>query len=194
MDTCVTCARHTCRLLSSCWISGAFPPLYHDLTQYLFSALTVLAVSSLLNHEDALSDKEWFEESVQLLEQLKDSGNLPAREFHRHVKLITNALTKVEEGRRDLKTRRTHLTRSSNQGKGVITAGVTDTAAVQHGVALIMPGINATAETAEAALAEPSLQEFLLQPAVDMQFPDVTFDFFTEGNGLYWPELDLPGQ
>ncbi|KAM7191621.1 Fungal specific transcription factor domain containing protein [Naviculisporaceae sp. PSN 640] len=194
MDTCVTCARHTCRLLSSCWISGAFPPLYHDLTQYLFSALTVLAVSSLLNHEDTLSDKEWFEESVQLLEQLKDSGNLPASEFHRHVKLIIAALAKVEERRQGPHMRNTALTRSSVQGESVTTTSVTDTAPVRHSEAVITSGINATAETAEAALAEPSLQEFLLQPAVEMQFPDVTFDLFTDGNGLYWPEFDFQGQ
>lgn len=198
IDTCVTCARHTCKLLSSSWINGAFPPLYHDLTQYLFSAMTVLAVSSLLHHDDILSDKEWFEESVRLLDQLRDTGNYSAREFHRHVKLIIAALGKVEEEKQ-------------KGGSG----GFNDTAAAaaitvlqqqqQHArvegppIGILVPGLggnpphatsmSAGDQTAEAALAEPSLQEFLLQPAIDMQFPDVTMeDFFSEGDGLYWPD------
>ncbi|KAJ4290021.1 hypothetical protein N0V88_006822 [Collariella sp. IMI 366227] len=69
IDACIRCARHSVRILSDSWINGAFPALYHDLTQYLFSALTVLAVSSLLGHADSAGDRDGFEDAVQLLAQ-----------------------------------------------------------------------------------------------------------------------------
>ena len=111
IQRCIRCARHTCRVLSESWIKGAFPALYHDLTQYLFSSLTVLAISCLLppsvtssadpsRREDQcgddagpdISDREVFEEAVELLEQVKESGNFAAREFSRHVRLIVRVV------------------------------------------------------------------------------------------------------
>jgi hypothetical protein len=52
-------------------------------------------------------------------------------------------------------------------------------------------GLGAVAETAETALAEPSLQELLMQPAIEMQFLEASSDFLDGGNGLYWPEFPL---
>jgi proline utilization trans-activator len=183
IDTCIRCARHSCRILCESWIHGAFPALYHDLTQCLFSALTVLAVSSLLDHGECTRDKEWFEESVELLSQLKDSGNFPAREFYRHVELIMATLRDVE-GRNNKSLgigpdqelqcgADARLT--SHASGGDARAGTTDRFW--------------TAVTTETALAEPSLQQLLMHPTVDMQFPESGFDLFSEENVLYWPEF-----
>ncbi|KAK0654827.1 fungal-specific transcription factor domain-containing protein [Cercophora newfieldiana] len=180
MDACIRCARQTSRILSESWIHGAFPALYHDLTQCLFSALTVLAVSSLLDHSECVSDREWFEESVELLSQLKDSGNFPAREFYRHVELIIGTIKQVEERK---------------QGRLVMSAGAGPRDTACGGLAVQGVRGEGTAHafgaavTAEIALTEPSLQQLLMQPTVDMQFPESGFDLFSEENGLFWPEF-----
>jgi len=181
IDTCILCARHSCRLLSESWIHGAFPALYHDLTQYLFSVLTVLALSSLLGHDDSAADREWFEELVQLLYQLRDSGNFPAREFCRHADLMVAAVDKAA-GR----------TNASGMGGGDLSMGL-GSAQTGNGEERDPGGFGAgaAAVTAETALAEPSLQELLMQPTSEMQFPDSGFDLFNDGNGLYWPDFDF---
>ncbi|KAK4039006.1 fungal-specific transcription factor domain-containing protein [Parachaetomium inaequale] len=166
IDACIRCARHSCRILSESWVRGAFPALYHDLTQYLFSALTVLAVSSLLGGPDGgAGDREWFGDSVRLLAQVRDSGNLPAREFARHAELIAAAVRRAEE----------------RGGHGDDSVGRE-------------PAGDGVAVTAETALAEASLQDLLMQPTVGMQLPDAGFDLFASEDGLYWSELDFPVQ
>ncbi|KAK0634158.1 fungal-specific transcription factor domain-containing protein [Immersiella caudata] len=183
IDTCIRCARHSYRILSESWIHGAFPALYHDLTQCLFSALTVLAVSSLLDHSECGRDREWFEESVELLSQLKDSGNFPAREFYRHVELIMATLKDVDRRReRDLARNADQELQCGDVAR--LTGHGTD---AEAGDGTACPF--GTAVTAETALAEPSLQQLLMQPTVDMQFPESGFDLFSEENGLYWPEF-----
>ncbi|KAK5659345.1 hypothetical protein OQA88_1438 [Cercophora sp. LCS_1] len=120
IDTCIRCARHSCRILSESWINGAFPALYHDLTQYLFSSLTVVAVSSLMAHEGSMSDRECFEDAVELLAQLRDSGNFSAKEFWRHAELIAAAVKKADE--------RSVLTTEGDAGGGVEELGTAETA------------------------------------------------------------------
>ncbi|KAK4445293.1 fungal-specific transcription factor domain-containing protein [Podospora aff. communis PSN243] len=183
IDTCIRCARHSCRILCESWIHGAFPALYHDLTQCLFSALTVLAVSSLLGHSECAKDREWFEESVELLSQLKDSGNFPAREFYRHVELIMATLKDAES--------RKYGSVCFSSDQDLRSGG--DACSTPHGAGGdARDGMADSLEiafTAETALAAPSLQQLLMQPTVDMQFPESGFDLFSEENGLYWPEF-----
>lgn len=181
IDTCTRCARHSCRILSQSWVSGAFPALFPDLTQYLFSALTILAASSLLPHDSphgekkaagfSVSDREAFEESVQLLSQLKDSGNFPAREYYRHVELITAAIKRVDD-KKD----------SGQQGSELLA--LPPQAHVQP-----------QGQTAETALAEPSLQELLMQSTAvaEMQFLDSGVGLFGDEGKLYWPECYFQG-
>ncbi|KAK3990400.1 fungal-specific transcription factor domain-containing protein [Cladorrhinum sp. PSN332] len=192
IDTCTRCARHSCRILSQSWVSGAFPALFHDLTQYLFSALTILAASSLLPSDSPhgsdkptaaagfrVSDREAFEESVQLLSQLKDSGNFPAREYYRHVELIVAAIKKVDE-KRD---------RQSRNKSGVMNA---ETVPLHRHGGVQPPSQDQTAET---ALAEPSLQELLMQSTAmtEMQFLDSGIGLFGDEGELYWPEFCFQG-
>ena len=143
-------------------MNGAFPALYHDLTQYLFSALTVLAASSLLGHENSHSDKEWFEESVDLLSRLKDGGNIPAREYYRHVELLVTTRDMVEQ---------------RMQQK------------LLEGQTYVAGAFGGYGETGETALAEPLLEEVLMQAASEI--PESGYHMFLadEGGRLSWPEL-----
>lgn len=198
IDTCIRCARHSCRILSESWINGAFPALYHDLTQYLFSALTVLAASSLLSHDDSANDRDGFEDAVQLLSQVKDSGNFPAQEFYRHAELIVAAVKKADDRTNDSAEALLGPQLGVREGgSGKVNVSLQhDLGSVQVGNVNReegdVAGLGVVAETAETALAEPSLQELLMQPAIEMQFLEASSDFLDGGNGLYWPEFPLP--
>jgi hypothetical protein len=190
IDACVRCARHSCRILAESWVSGAFPALYHDLTQYLFSALTVLAASSLLgggSPDGGAGDREAFEDSVRLLAQVRDSGNFPAREFARHAELIAAAVRRAEE-RGGKHGGEPAWREGASTGSEPARCGFTGSGPARA------RGDAGVAVTAETALAEASLQDLLMQPAVDMQLPDAGFDLFTSEDGLYWSELDFPVQ
>ncbi|KAK0665467.1 fungal-specific transcription factor domain-containing protein [Cercophora samala] len=188
IDTCIRCARHSYRILSESWINGAFPALYHDLTQSLFSALTVLAVSSLLDHEESASDRESFEDAAQLMSQLKDSGNFPAKEYYRHVKLMLEMIKKTEE-----KNARAEMAGPGNDVPSYIGQGAQGHFGEAHAEERDhMADMNGLEVTAETALAEPSLEEFLMQPAMGMQFledPASSDLLFQQGGGIYWPEF-----
>lgn len=69
-------------------------------TQYLFSAATILAISTLLHGKDRQSDEDQFEVTVSFLVQLQDNGNYAAAEFHKHIEAITDLMysTKVRLG------------------------------------------------------------------------------------------------
>ncbi|EAQ88432.1 hypothetical protein CHGG_05051 [Chaetomium globosum CBS 148.51] len=203
IDACIRCARHSYRILSESWINGAFPALYHDLTQYLFSSLIVLAISSLLDHHDDsanASDRDGFEDAVQLLSRVRDSGNIPAREFYRHAELIVAAVTKARKGRsHDSSAEVDMCAQMAARPAGGGTADALDTplglgpmqvgdlSREERGAA----GLGIMIETGETALAEPSLQELLMQPAMEMQFLEPSSDFFDGGHELYWPEFPL---
>ncbi|KZL63284.1 c6 transcription factor, partial [Colletotrichum incanum] len=175
-ETCIRCARHSCRLLTECWIDGSFATFDYFYTQYLFSAATVLAVSSLLNGKESHNDREQFEEAAQFLSQLKDNGNFAAEEFCQHIDAM----------------KRTMAAAQARRG-GYATAG--DTSAVMpyaastftDAVTLGQP-FQAQNTTAGMALNEPSLQELLAQPILDLQFIDASI--YNDGaQGLYWPDF-----
>jgi len=187
IDTCIRCARRSCLILSSSWVNGAFPALYHDLTQHLFSALTVLAASSLLGHENSDSGREWFDESADLLSRLRDSGNFPAREYYRHVELVRGTLGAAETSRKGgaSVTGGDELSEVTGQGS---RESVGEEAQVGLGTS-IYDG------TGETALAEPLLEELLMQSVGAMQFPRTEagagYELFAgEGDGgLFWLEF-----
>ncbi|KAL3456623.1 fungal-specific transcription factor domain-containing protein [Aspergillus heterothallicus] len=91
-DTCVRCARHSCRLLTDSWANGSFMLFDFFYTQYLFAAATVLGISSLLDGKEHQNDHEQFEVAVQLLSQLKSAGNYAAAEFHAHIEAIESLM------------------------------------------------------------------------------------------------------
>ncbi|KOC10310.1 hypothetical protein AFLA70_171g002371 [Aspergillus flavus AF70] len=74
------------------WIDGLFVTFYFFFTHYLFSSLTILAISSIQEGQDNQSDCDSFEEASRLLAELKDAGNCAAQEYCHHVELIEAAL------------------------------------------------------------------------------------------------------
>ncbi|KAH7317103.1 fungal-specific transcription factor domain-containing protein [Stachybotrys elegans] len=148
-EACIRCARHSSKLLRQAWINGSFAIFDCFFTKYLFSSLTILAMSSLLDSKDSRTDRDSFQEAAHLLEQLKVAGNFVAQENDPHVQRIHEAL---EECNR-------LVTRPSRMDIGQITNtdfmqtfGANDPLAM-HG-----------------EWPEPSLQSLLTQPALDMQF------------------------
>ncbi|KAF5986060.1 transcription activator [Fusarium bulbicola] len=158
-EACIRCARHSCRLLIDCWIDGSFATFDYFYTQYLFSSATVLAISSLIDGKECRSDKEQFESAAQFLHQLKENGNFAAEEFCRHVDAMKVCMRALE----------------ARRGQFVVQ----DTGLL---------GLDVLNPTAGMALSEPSLQELLSQPVLDLQFIDASM-YHDGAQGLYWPDI-----
>lgn len=93
-EACVQCARRSYRRLVDAWINGSFPTFDYALTQYLFSACTILAISGLSQTSWPNAESEDFESAVQILDQLSQNGSQAAAEFMRHV-TATKSLMKA---------------------------------------------------------------------------------------------------
>lgn len=91
-EACIQCARHSTQLLTQAWIDGSFVAFDCFFTQYLFSSLTVLAISSILDGKDDQAVRGSFEEASRLLNQLKDAGSHVVHEYCHHVNAIEAAL------------------------------------------------------------------------------------------------------
>jgi proline utilization trans-activator len=136
-------------------------------TQYLFSASTILAVSSLLGTNRSQSDEDHFNNAVEILKQLDQGGNFGAEEFCQHL----DAMKKSMENANQVRHGDSQATTLSSESMGPET-----------GLFYTNLGI-----TAGMALAEASLQEVLAEPDLNLQLFDTpSFD------GLqtpFWPEL-----
>jgi proline utilization trans-activator len=155
-DTCIQCARHSYNLLSESWLRGAFAVFDYFSTHYLFSCATVLAVSSLLGREDGHHDGDHFEVASQFLEQLQNNGNYCAREFYGHINAMKRSMDLL-----------------NSRGRETLTSKSTTFASRELADIRSIPRTS-TFITAGMALAEPSLQEFLAQPNLDIQFWNFT--------------------
>ncbi|WYZ37971.1 hypothetical protein EsH8_II_001477 [Colletotrichum jinshuiense] len=175
-EACIRCARHSCRLLTECWIDGSFATFDYFYTQYLFSAATILAISSLLNGKESHNDREQFEEAAQFLSQLKENGNFAAEEFCQHIDAMKATMAAAQ------------VRRGGFAVPGDPSAIMSDsTAAFTDAVSISQP-FAAQNTTARMALSEPSLQELLAQPILDLQFIDASI--YNDGaQGLYWPDF-----
>ncbi|KAJ4253374.1 hypothetical protein NW762_010529 [Fusarium torreyae] len=167
-EACVRCARHSCRLLIECWIDGSFATFDYFYTQYLFAAATVLAISSLIDGKECRSDKEQFESAAQFLAQLKENGNFAAEEFCRHIDAMKVCMTAVEARRGQFAIPDANLIHLEGLDVG--------------------PALTGANPTAGMALSEPSLQELLSQPVLDLQFIDASM-YHDGSQGLYWPDI-----
>ncbi|KZL70569.1 fungal specific transcription factor, partial [Colletotrichum incanum] len=174
-EACIRCARHSVRLLTDSWIDGSFATFDYFYTQYLFSALTILAASSLLDGPENRSDREAFEESARFLSQLRDAGNYAAQEYCHHVDVMRAELERFYAKRMGLPD----TSRAPGPGPGV-GFGLGSMSS-QSG-----PSLPAHT-TAGMALTEPSLEELLAQPVLDLQFLEASF--YDDLQGLYWPDF-----
>lgn len=171
-EACIRCARQSIQLLTDCWIDGSFATFDYFYTEYLFSALTILAVSGLLDGKDSGSYKDSFHEAARFLSQLKDAGNYVAHEYYRHIEAIRAALETVYTKRK----------------AAMETLRVTDEADFVSNLPQPSQILSARVTTGGMALNEPSLQELLAQPVLDLQFLDgFVYDAYSQG--LYWPDF-----
>lgn len=151
--TCIRCARHSCSLLTACWINGTFHVFDYFYTQYLFSAATILAISSLIGGKDSQSDADNFEMATGFLLQLEGNGNCAAMEFSSHVRGMKAAIQELKSS--------TDISNSiANNSNELDPHHATSTFEI------------VTPMTAETALAEPSLQQFLSEDGMGMEFFD----------------------
>ncbi|KAK2054377.1 fungal-specific transcription factor domain-containing protein [Colletotrichum caudatum] len=175
-ETCIRCARHSCRLLTECWIDGSFATFDYFFTQYLFSAATVLAVSSLLNGKESQNDREQFEEAALFLSQLKDNGNYAAEEFCQHIDAMKKTMAAAQ------------ARRGGYAAEGDTSAAMPSTTPAFTDAMTPNQPFQTQHTTGGMALNEPSLQELLAQPLLDLQFIDASIH--DDGaQGLYWPDF-----
>ena len=149
-------------------------------TQYLFSAATVLGISTLLDSKERQSDEEQFEVATDFLLQLRNSGNYAAVEFYQHIEAALNLMetAKSRLGVRDWPA--TGIPQDSTDMARLNRITSLDETA--YGVGDFM--------TAGTALSEPFLQELLDQPLPDLQFIDSSM-YLDDQQGLYWPTTML---
>ncbi|KXH54166.1 fungal specific transcription factor, partial [Colletotrichum salicis] len=205
-EACIRCARHSIRLLTDSWIDGSFATFDYFYTQYLFSALTILAASSLLQDSHGAvggagapnDDKEAFEESVRFLSQLRDAGNFAAQEYCHHVDVMRAELDRFYAKR----TGRLEAEQPQQQEQASSYGGVPPPPShgpgpepesgplmtSQFGLGGGLPvRAGAGPTTAGMALTEPSLEELLAQPVLDLQFLEASF--YDDLQALYWPDF-----
>ncbi|KAF2129404.1 hypothetical protein P153DRAFT_316318 [Dothidotthia symphoricarpi CBS 119687] len=164
-ETCIQCSRHSYRLLTEAWVQGSFAIFDYFNMQYLFSSATILAISSLLRSPQSQSDGDNFNNAVELLRQLNQSGNYGAHEFCRHIDAIEQSIQSV-------------LNNNSTQRISRLPSDLNQ----ETVYSLARPTM-----TAGMALAEPSLQEFLADNDLNMQgFDNHTFDALQTP---FWPEI-----
>ncbi|TEA17097.1 putative transcriptional regulatory protein [Colletotrichum sidae] len=176
-EACIRCARHSCRLLADSWIDGSFFTFDYFYTQYLFSAATILAIASLLGGKESHNDRGQFEQAALFLSQLKDNGNYAAEEFCRHIEAMKVVMDAAQARRGGYPVPSDPLAFTGDDA----AATFADATMMRHALA-------AQNTTAGMALAEPSLQELLAQPILDLQFIDASI--YNDGaQGLYWPDL-----
>lgn len=140
-------------------------------TQHLFSSLTILAISSILDEIGSRDDRDSYEEASHLLEQLKNAGNMVAQEYSRHVEMMES-------------TMQAHM-KAYHQSQSDTAAGpsnqVPDPEIGRNFADEVVP-------TADVPWPEPSLQELLSQPVLDLQFLEAAVRG-DHSQGIHWPDM-----
>ncbi|PSN65683.1 hypothetical protein BS50DRAFT_396162 [Corynespora cassiicola Philippines] len=165
-ETCMQCARHSYQIITDAWVRGTFATFDYFHTQYLFSAATILAISSLLGSRKSEDDTYKLENAVDLLRQLDLSGSFVAREFCEHVDAMQKSMAATHSG--------TSIEALSRHRQGTNE----EPAASSSGREL----------TAGMALADPSLRDFLAE--TDLGIPGFDDSMFDNSRTLFWPEIE----
>ncbi|VUC25509.1 unnamed protein product [Clonostachys rosea] len=169
-EACIRCARHSYATILDSWIEGTFKTFDFFNTRHLFSAATVLAISSLLGGPESSKDQEDFHFTSQLLSQLRDSGSFPAMELCYHLEYMKESVQAYLAGQED-----------SNS-----PAGAHHTLFSMENSWQAENTLHASQRmTSGMALAEPSLEEFLLQSEHNIAQMEAYFEPSTVP-GMYW--------
>lgn len=173
-DACTQCARNSYAIICDFWIEGFFKTFDSFKTRYLFSCATVLAISGLVSGSDSGSDRADFDFAGELLERLRDSGSFTAMDFCLHIDAIRLEMADLalQGGSGSATADPDRLDVSRDPGNTLQRAP--DWLTGMHGM------------TAEAALAEPSLEAFLAQNEPTPGKMDEFLDD-TQLEDLYWP-------
>lgn len=172
-ETCIRCARHSCRLLVDSWTNGTFMTFDFFYTQYLFSAAMVLGISTLLDNKERQNDEEQFEVAASLFQQLRDNGNYVAAEFYQHIEAATSLMQKTMPHIWD------HIGSAKMPQRNTSDLDVRSSTLCES-------------MTAGTALSEPLLQQLLNQPLPDLQFIDSSISM-DEQQGFSWPSMSPEG-
>ncbi|KAF5008132.1 hypothetical protein FDECE_5568 [Fusarium decemcellulare] len=173
-ETCIRCARHSYSTIVECWIEGSFRTFDYFNTQLLFSAATVLAISSLVSGADSTKDREDFDFAGQLLEKLRDLGSFAAMEYCHHVEAMKADIQDRSWGSVQLP--------GQNEAESEVVSASDELGQLE---AANQPG---QFMTSGMALAEPSMEAFL-QGEQSLAQVDVFLDN-AQLEGLYWPVYD----
>lgn len=178
-EACIRSARHSHRLLTESWINGSFATFDYTYTQYLFSAATILAVSSLSIGKDSEADHDSFTVACEWMQQLSQSGNFAATEFSQHLFAMKNDMASFSN--------RVGISADGMTAQSFPTSAFTgNTQPSPAAVSSLQP------MTTEMALAEPSLQEFLSRGDLDLSFLDTQMQD-VQFQSLYFPLLPDEG-
>lgn len=132
--------------------------------------MTVLAVSSILEGEESYTDQQSFHEASEFLAQLKVAGNFAAQEYHQHIEAITTSILAVFKNRRAARERPSSTELHMQESEALQGRPASPQQKLTTGITLI----------------EPSVQELLALPVLDLQFLE---DSRTSGyQGQYWPD------
>lgn len=176
-EACVVCARKSYRLLIDAWINGSFPTFDYTLTQYLFSTCIILAISSLSQLQWPNAESEDFEAAIQILDQLSQNGSQAATEFMRHVG-ATKSLMEAQVSARNQAERDQTVVRPSVASH------------VPNDNDLASTRMDADANTTGLNLSEPSLQDLLSLPNLDLNILQTPFS--NDGfQSFYWPDANI---
>lgn len=166
--------------MTDTWIDGSFAIFDYTYTQYFFSAATILAISSLSIGSTDDADRDNFDSACRFLEQLKRNGNFAANEFCQHLSAMKLSIAEF---------------RSVNHTMldGIAASAVSSQHQLVPHAEFMTPGTMCSmgsqpTMTAEMALAEPSLQDFLSQPEFDVDFLDNQIQG-DQLQALYYPML-----
>jgi proline utilization trans-activator len=130
------------------WIEGALSTFGYFDAHYLFSSAVILAISSISGTDS--KDKDRLDSAAQLLQSMADSGNLSATEFCGHLDQVRSA---INGSRSDVSAPST-----SETEPGIRTYST----------------FNDTVNplTAEMALLEQPMQDFITQAEFPFEFPN----------------------
>lgn len=173
-EACIWCAQHSYSIIVDSWIEGLFKTFDYFMTQYLFSAATVIAISSLLGGNKNVKDREDFEFSGPLLEKLRGSSSFAAIELCHHIEAIDGEIRRFLAAAQ-VPDDEAHGTEADNDDDLP-----SNTESVLH-MEYCM--------TSEMALAEPSLEMFLMQNEQSLADVGILLDH-SKIEGLYWPPYD----
>lgn len=148
-EACLRTARHSNELLTEVWIDGTLSTFGYFDAQYLFSSAVILAISSVTDVDGR--DSDLVEAAAQLLQSMANCGNLSAIEFCGH----------LDQVRADIKH---HCSAT--------TAAPTMPELDSLGGARSIFDNTTNRLTAEMALLEPPMLDFLTQTELYFDFPN----------------------